>query len=195
VFSGTSTGEVVVWDLATSEITATRKFFDGFIGGIAVSNSNEVIAVTSGTADSAVILDATLELKQRLTGHHSLFTILGAVALSSDGGRIAISRFGAVEIWDTATGEHLHSLGGGINLVRSLSLSENGELLITGTDGGTVRVWSVNDELLLHSIDAGPYGIDPPVALSPDGLTLGWAEFDGTINLVSIEKLTETPLP
>ncbi|MFC2099565.1 hypothetical protein ACFLSF_01880 [Candidatus Bipolaricaulota bacterium] len=189
LISGTPEGVLKVWDVESGSIQASTKPFESPVGGVAFSNDGSMLAAASGTEGIAVLLDVeTLETVHRLLDN-PLIPLLGKVAFSADDSKLAVARRGAAKIWDLKSGVLLHSLVDGGQLIRSLGFSRNGEFLVTGSDDGTVRVWDIEEQDVLYSIDAGPTGFDPPTAISGNCSLLAWAEIDGSLSVQALSAL------
>ncbi|MGZ0163294.1 MAG: protein kinase domain-containing protein [Planctomycetales bacterium] len=89
---------------------------------------------------------------------------------------------GRLEVLDRWTGRRLARLHGHTAAVRSVSFLPNGKQLVTGSDDGTVRLWSVPDV----DPQRGRLGhIEPvtSVAASADGNTTFTGSSDGTVRV------------
>ena len=77
---------------------------------------------------------------------------VNAVVFSPDGkyfisgsGKEPVSHSGenTIKVWDTTTGELIHTLKGHGDCVTSLSVSPNGKYIISGSEDSTIRVWEL----------------------------------------------------
>jgi DNA-binding SARP family transcriptional activator/WD40 repeat protein len=166
-------GELVVWDVATGELTATISPAWAFD----VVPGTATIALTSAGADEVRYVDVRDgETVQTLATPG----IAGdSVAVNADGTRVALKAFEdrVVEVWDRADGAQLAQLAS--NSPLDVRWSPDGRLVHTSNDG-SIRLVSVDDgseELVLrgHS-DAVPY-----TAFTPDGETLASISWAGEI--------------
>jgi WD40 repeat protein/serine/threonine protein kinase len=128
-----------------------------------------------------------------------------AVAFSPDGTRIASSTGHyfysgdecAIQIWDSASGQLIHTLRGHQGAVFSLAFSPDGKRLATsGGEDPTIKIWDAAnwlEALTLRGHDDTPWGL----AFSPDGRTLYSAGADHTLRVwdgAPLEDSTDSAL-
>ena len=128
------------------------------------------------------------------------------LAFSGDGRRLAVAtraqpdrRAAAprdhVTIWDVDTGQRVGQIEGGGEPIVAISLSRDGQRLLTGSPTPTYRLWDVNTGRLIVAIPDRSEGTNETslAALSPDGrraaVTAGnWiGATDPTIDIVDLE--------
>ena len=106
-----------------------------------------------------------------------------AVAVSPDGQRVMTGEgFGAVRLWELATGHELRTLTGHELGAHSVAFSPDGDQIVTVGVGGTVRVWDMaggRGALTLKGHE------DPvtSIAVTPDGKWLVTGSEDGTATI------------
>ncbi|MCB0062205.1 MAG: hypothetical protein KDE19_08825, partial [Caldilineaceae bacterium] len=104
-------------------------------------SANNLLA--TGHTDGIVRLwqvdNATPRLQRQLMGHRSnVFTL----AFSPDGTRLASGSSDAtIRLWNSATGEHLHTLYGHTRDIFSVAFSPDGEFLVSTSADQTIRLW------------------------------------------------------
>jgi WD40 repeat protein len=107
------------------------------------------------------------------------------VSLPKSGGRgrssaLSTHTDNAVRRWDEDFIFHVHS--GHLRRVSSVALSASGDLLASGSDDGTVKLWDTRSGRLLYSLE-GHGGMVNSVALSASGDLLATGFHDGTVKL------------
>lgn len=68
---------------------------------------------------------------------------------------IATDKDYSIEIWDITANEKIMVLKAHTGIIQSLSFSENGTLLASGSKDGTVRIWNLRKQTNIHTIDIG----------------------------------------
>jgi WD40 repeat protein len=116
-----------------------------------------------------------------------LTTLVGAIAFSSDGKLLAVVQTeGGVNVWDAASGKHLHQLtnGGGRVALNGCAFAPQGHQLAAGGEGNTVRLWDASTGKQVQHWTWQPMdGKGRTVAdilclaFSPDGKTLAASGF------------------
>jgi DNA-binding SARP family transcriptional activator/WD40 repeat protein len=172
-------GQVVAWDVATGELTATVS--RGEEGWFDVVPGTTTIALTSSEADEVRYVDmrdgATVQ---------TLATpgIAGEfVAVNSHGTRVAVKTFqdGVIEVWDRADGAQLAQLANTSPL--DVRWSPDGRLVHTSNDG-SIRLVSIDSESEDGSEELVLRGHSDGVtytAFTPDGETLASISWAGEI--------------
>jgi WD40 repeat protein len=94
-------------------------------------------------------------------------TVPDALAVSPDGGRVALSTGGLIRMWDTATGRELFPRSGHLGGVRSVAYAPDGRTLYTLGSGRRLHAWDASTGKLLRTGPRLPFGWDPP-SLTPD---------------------------
>src|SRR6476661_7739738 len=87
----------------------------------------------------------------------------------------------------------LHTLTGHKNLIYSVAFSPNGEVVASGSDDKTIKLWGVKDGQEIVTL-AGHTNLVYFVAFSPDGETLASSSWDRTVKIWRVKdgKLLRT---
>lgn len=98
---------------------------------------------------------------------------------------------GIVNLWDTDSGDIIHTLSGQSGRVASVAFHPTRPILASGADDGTVSLWDTTEGRLLRTF-RGPRGEVAAVAFDPAGRMLARGGNDGTLILWD---LTDGQLP
>ena len=100
------------------------------------------IVATTWSGKALVVDIATSERVATLVGHDG--PVSDAVYLAGERTMVTSSFDGWVRFWEADTGSELSSFDPGVGQVVSLAVSPNGNRLLTGGDGGAVKLWTVS---------------------------------------------------
>ncbi len=120
-----------------------------------------------------------------LTGHSKqIYTIRWCSGGSGDSSEyLCTASFdGSVKVWDSGTGAIVHDLNRHIQAIYSIAPSPNGKYLATGSLGGYVCVWSLEDGSLKMEFRGSGDTFD--VNWSHDGSMLSTCFSSGVLNIV-----------
>ena len=111
------------------------------------------------------------------------------VTYSPDGTRLAVASSIGIWIYDAQTGEELNPIIGHTGFVNSVSFSPDGQTLVSGSRGGTVRLWDAETCTNLNTLNGHTASVNS-VSFSPDGQTLVSGSSDRTVRLWDAETRT-----
>lgn len=167
VWSMDGDGSVRLWNANTGNWVFGYSGFERPYGDVMVSRRGVQALATDGRTVALFDLSEQKLLQATTPQRHSC----QAVALSDDGGRVAVVTTGSeVRIWDVRTGVELSTCKG-VRFQRCLALSPGGRLLATGGDG-MVGIWDVSSGDKVHQFGTSEQGDVQHVAFSPDGIHL-----------------------
>ena len=174
--SGSWSGRVKLWDIATQKNIATLEGYSlGATGVNSVAFSPDGTRLASGRSNHIIELwnVATQRNVGRLEGHTSG---VSSVAFSPDGTRLASGGSDAtVKLWDVATQNNVGTLKGHTSYVNSVAFSPDGTLLASGGGDGdkTVKLWDVATQKNITTFGGLDRGVrSPPWHFHPMGLHL-----------------------
>ena len=185
--SGSSNTSIGLWDVRARE---NKQLFYAHAGGVtSVAFSPDGLTLASGGRDRTVRLwDArTGEHIRALSGQMDEII---TVAFSHDGELLAScsrapqswieSNDKTIRIWDSRTGDHLHSLEGHTDAVSSIAFFPGVPMLASGSYDNSIRIWDVRTGENIHTLEGHTDDVTS-VAFSPNGSTLVSGSSDSTI--------------
>jgi WD40 repeat protein len=183
-----------------------RRFDLRYARSIGISGDGKTAVVTTGSETSTLLIDLTTNTRRVLEQHRTQYS-----AISRDGKRVAMSRFGdLIDIIDPASGKVLQSLFGQAGDLYALAFTPDGKRLLTAaktrprgptptldgkggpnepTHDDALRVWDAETgkELRVWKVTAGS------AALTPDGRTMIAGCADGRIRRFDVGADRELP--
>ncbi len=157
--SGTTEGEIRMWDVATGEALAvfaepTEQENLGHISAVAFSPDRALLA--AGTPSQLHLWDvrtghkifsvSTVYKRGRVT-HHDYPRVL---VFSPDGAILVSGHSGTIQLWDVKTGDRIAALDGHTQEVETLKFSPDGKMLVSTAQDGTIFLWDW-DEAIIES--------------------------------------------
>ncbi|BAY24098.1 protein kinase [Calothrix sp. NIES-2100] len=115
-----------------------------------------------------------------------------SVAISPDGRLFASNSDRTIKLWNIATGKQISTLEGHSQRVNVVSISPNGETLVSGSDDNTIKVWNLATGKLIRTLLGHSDSIHA-LTISQDGKTLVSGSDDNTIkvwNLVTGQEIS-----
>lgn len=92
-----------------------------------------------------------------------------AIAVSSDGRRLASTTYKTIQVWNLETEGLERSLPGHTDWITALAISPDGNLLASSSLDGTIRLWELETGTLVSSLKSGRVTC---LKFSPDGQLL-----------------------
>ncbi|ESN91770.1 hypothetical protein HELRODRAFT_96420 [Helobdella robusta] len=200
-FGGGTT--IIIWDILANEPVRQIKCDSsvGFADHISYLNvtkdSRYVIAgfqnTYDGTANYVTFDLASADINASGMRVSSLDADVDVTTLLNDKEAVTGTRKGELIVWSVKTGKQLRSLGGGAMChngeVKDVVVSKDGQLLVSASTDGTIKVWDIDSESLLHTL-TGHRDEVWCCTLSPDNELVGSGSKDGTIRLWKVSDGT-----
>ncbi|KAG0037120.1 Dip2/Utp12 protein, partial [Gryganskiella cystojenkinii] len=183
--AGTADGNIMVYNASTWAILATIQGHDQRVTNISISRDGSLLASGANNADVAGgVMTAKLwnlqtgDFLHVLEGHTERFT--GLIFLPSGQRIITGSCDRAIHLWETKSGERLHSFEVQPDhaVVSAIACSNDGELLASSYEDKTVRLWNIETSECLRILTS-LQGLCLGVTFSPSGKTLAVTTSEG----------------
>lgn len=166
--------DVYAWSLPSG----TRRSVGVKDGHISLMTCNGK-ALAAGFRDGTVVVfDAAGNEKRRIEMKHEL----AAVALSSDGDRLAVATINSpVQLWDVASGKLLWTGSTDFGNTTAIGIVPEGNLIVAADGDTHIRGYDPKGKLV-YSVDSGL--LEPfDLSLSADGKKFALAGAEGTVEL------------
>jgi WD40 repeat protein len=183
--------ELLVWEVATGRLVQALSTPGESVMALAFHPDGKSLA-SAGRSGSVKIWDIESG-KARLEKRASLKPSL-AIAFSGDGNTLAVGggsdgRTGAIDVWDTGTGEMRRAIQTPES-ARSLAITSDGMLVAYAGAGGDVRLLRVADDGVRASLAMGMKRVSC-LAFGPDGQTLAVAGSSEGVKLWDVPSAQE----
>lgn len=184
-------GNVEIWHLESGELIRTIET-SSWASSIAISLDGTIL-VSAG--EDPVDETGSLQIWNLVTGEllREFEEASDCVAISSDGqilasGGVQIDEIedfeetGLIQVRHLDTGETLYSLTEHSGKVYSVAISRDGQILASGSQDKTVKLWNLQTGKLLRTLTGHSLTVHS-VAISPDGKFLASGSADKTIRV------------
>jgi WD40 repeat protein len=111
-----------------------------------------------------------------------------APVISANGQIVATGGNGeglSANLWDAATGKHMVTLRGHLDVLVSAAFSPDGRTLASGAGDGSVKLWNLVTQRDVVTILLGRERMPESMGFSADGNYLGVADTKGLLHLYS----------
>ncbi|OOO09066.1 WD-40 repeat-containing protein [Aspergillus oryzae] len=178
IASGSLDHTVRTWDIDTGALLWTSEH-DDFVRVVRFSPNNEF--VVSGSGDRTVRLwdAATGKPRETLSAGR-----ISSLAVSPDG-RLVTAVGQGLQLWDKTMDSPIQTFEGHAREISGVTFSPNGELLVSCSADGTVRVWDTNLVTAHKALQRHSYEV-AATRISPDGRLLGSGSTDYKLQLWDI---------
>lgn len=192
LLSGARNASLKLWSLRPY-VNPQWKLPSFAAGSVALSGDGEMFA----TSDATSVVLWNIVQRQATNLDRIRFHRHGCnVAFSPDSKRVACSTYSKLKggfggpvlgVWDTSTGELVHSLAGHEMEISCVAFSPGGEKLVTGSEDRCLRVWDAKSGECLRTYSEHKNNINS-VAIGPEGKRVASGSLDNTIRIWDIES-------
>ncbi|WPD24334.1 MAG: WD40 repeat domain-containing protein [Candidatus Electrothrix scaldis] len=181
--SVSSDESIKIWDVRSGECLRTLQLEKGTKGGVSFSPTGRIF--TANLNDEAIGI-WNLNTGERLL---TLPGESGDSTFSSDGQLLAVrdSKYRFITIWDTSTGQRLHTLKIHNDSVLWVIFSPDGRFLATSSLDRVITIWDVRTGKQIDTLREDNIANESIIAFSPDGKTLAFTTDDNAIGLWDLE--------
>lgn len=189
--SGGADSTIKIWHVGALDLIDILHKHNGMVRCVAFTPDGQMLA-TGG--DDRKILFWDLMQRQVAIALSLDDTAAHALAFSPDGQTLVTGSYRKIKVWRISRQEWLttfepqllHSFTGHSHIVRSLAVSADGKILVSGSRDKTIKIWHLETGELMHTLKGHRDGVYA-IALSPHGQILASGSVDKTIKLWHLE--------
>jgi serine/threonine protein kinase len=166
-----------LWDLATSQATASFPKQTQEIRAVAFAPHGDLVAWAAGVA--VRLGDAAKGVELRRLGGHT--DAVRGLAFAADGQRlVSAGEDKTLRLWDVPAGREVHRMAR--HTAGATCCAADGDVALSGSRDQTLRLWDLRNGQELHVFTPSA-GTVLAVALAPDGRLAASAHFDTLVRL------------
>jgi WD40 repeat protein len=182
---------IKLWHVGAQDLIDILHKHNGMVRCVAFTPDGRILA-TGG--DDRTIMFWDLMQRQVATALSLEDTAAHSLALSPDGQTLITGSYRKIKVWRMSqqkaeiplVPELLHSFTGHSHIIRSLAVSTDGKILVSGSRDKTIKIWHLEKGELLNTLNGHRDGVYA-IALSPDGQIIASGSADKTIKLWHLE--------
>ncbi len=191
LLTGSTDGALRIWQVSTGRLLKTLEGHVDWITGLDIAKDGKWLASSAE--------DATVRLWRMPAGSPVQIIDEGmaganSVTFTPDAYAVAWGETSGIVRIRTISGVWLQTWQASSQSITSLAFSPNGEILATGTEDGTIGIWSMKDNSQIQSL-RGHAQLVSDLAFSPDGAWLVSASSDASLRLWSFTEGTFLAVP
>ncbi|MDJ0510521.1 MAG: NB-ARC domain-containing protein [Crocosphaera sp.] len=180
LLSGSNDRTAKLWDVNTGNYVRTLQGYSQHIRALVFTPDSKLIAhSSSGISESVKLWD--IAERKIIANFREHKCIVWSVAFSLDGEfMVTCSGDRTFKIWETKTGECLHTLWEHTNWVRCVTVNPLNFVVASSSDDKTIKLWDIYTGKCLQTLEAHENWIRS-IVFSPDGKFLYSGSDDCTI--------------
>lgn len=168
------------WNPRTGKRTRSFKGHNTRVLALAITPDNRTLA--SGSDDNTIKL-WNLREKQLSRGFIETFSNILSLAITADGQTLVSGGLTGIRVWDLRTQRFLYSLVPlSQPIVRSIALSPNRPLLVSGSEFGEMQLWNLANSQSIGVIGRHAAAVTS-VKFTPDGDNVVSSSLDHTLRI------------
>ncbi|MBW4670871.1 MAG: WD40 repeat domain-containing protein [Cyanomargarita calcarea GSE-NOS-MK-12-04C] len=185
--SGGADSTIKIWHVGAKDLIDILHKHNGMVRCVEFTPDGRMLA-TGG--DDRKILFWDLMQRQVCMTLSLDDTAAHSMTFSQDGQILVTGSYRKIKVWGLSPGvglltcepELLHSLTGHTHIVRSLAVSSDSKLLVSGCGDKTIKIWNLETGELIRTLTGHRDGVYA-IALSPDDKIIASGSADKTIKL------------
>lgn len=185
--SGGADSTIKIWHVKALDLIDILHKHNGMVRCVAFTPDGRMLA--TGGDDRKIMFWDLMQRQVKITLCLD-DTAAHALAFSPDGRTLITGSYRKIKVWrisgleDPVISEPqlLHSFTGHSHIVRSLTVTGDGKILVSGSRDKTIKIWNLETGELIHTLTGHMDGVYT-IALSPDGQILASGSVDKTIKL------------
>ena len=172
IASGDGDGTIRFWDIHTGNPKNTFTGHSEEVYSVALNQNGDIIA--SGCNTGIIRLwdaDTRQPIKTLNGSKDGYITFARSIVFSPDGKTLFCGTDDGIHLWNIRTGEHKRMLTGHTDVVYTIALSSDGNILASGSWDNTIRLWDAHTGEHKKTLTGHTEQVWT-IAFSPDGKTL-----------------------
>lgn len=185
--TGSGSGDIKFWNVATGESTATIAGQSGRIVSLASDAASTHIASGSSNGTIKVWPLTTNGASVKVSEAKELVSVgaqINTLAFHPTNSQILVSgdHDGVIQVWDLSKEEPILTLDGDIDRILGLSISRDGKYVASGSYDKIIQIWDLESGAMVQTLEGHDFVV-ADVAFSPDGNTLASSSYDESIKM------------